>query len=133
MGTNSNTTGTNQGSGQHDASTTIGVGGATSGQAGATPAHETQAETGGSGGEQLTHSHGEIEGRRPAAPQPAAHCHPSELLARSASTSVSQNQRAPSCHGRSRCFTRKLATTMRTRLCIQPVCQSWRMPASTNG
>ena len=70
MGTNSNTTGTNQGSGQHDASTTIGVGGATSGQAGATPAHETQAETGGSGGEQLTHSHGEIEGQRPA-PQPS--------------------------------------------------------------
>jgi len=36
------------------ASTTIGVGGVTSGQRGATPSHETQAETGGSGGEQLT-------------------------------------------------------------------------------
>ncbi|MFC5462925.1 hypothetical protein [Massilia niabensis] len=42
-------------------STTIGIGGATSGQAGATPSHETQAETGGSGGAQLTHSHGEIQ------------------------------------------------------------------------
>lgn len=41
------------------ASTTLGVGGATSGQQGATPRHETQAETGGSGGAQLTHSHGE--------------------------------------------------------------------------
>lgn len=36
------------------ASTTIGVGGVTSGQRGATPSHETQRETGGSGGEQLT-------------------------------------------------------------------------------
>lgn len=73
MGTSSNTTGNNQGS-QDEASTTIGVGGATSGQAGATPAHETQAETGGSGGEQLTHSHGEIEGKRapsPTSPKPA--------------------------------------------------------------
>lgn len=52
------------GSGQQDASTTIGVGGVTSGQAGATPAHETQAETGGSGGAQLTHSQGD----GPAAP-----------------------------------------------------------------
>lgn len=48
-----------------DASTTIGVGGATSGQAGATPSHETQQETGGSGGEQLTASQGELpEARR---------------------------------------------------------------------
>jgi len=37
-----------------DPSTTIGVGGVTSGQSGATPSHETQRETGGSGGEQLT-------------------------------------------------------------------------------
>lgn len=37
-----------------DPSTTIGVGGLTSGQSGATPSHETQRETGGSGGEQLT-------------------------------------------------------------------------------
>jgi len=43
-----------------DPSTTIGVGGATSGQAGATPSHETQQETGGSGGEQLTASQGEL-------------------------------------------------------------------------
>lgn len=46
---------------QDAASTTLGVGGATSGQAGATPRHETQQETGGSGGAQLTHSTGEID------------------------------------------------------------------------
>jgi hypothetical protein len=39
---------------QQDPSTTIGVGGTTSGQQGATPAHETQQETGGSGGDGLT-------------------------------------------------------------------------------
>ena len=57
------------------ASTTLGVGGATSGQAGATPTHETQQETGGSGGAQLTQSTGDIEsapagqaGTAPAAP-----------------------------------------------------------------
>ncbi len=46
---------------QDAASATVGIGGATSGQAGATPSHETQQETGGSGGAQLTHSTGEIE------------------------------------------------------------------------
>ena len=39
---------------QGDPSTTLGVGGATSGQQGATPSHETQQETGGSGGDGLT-------------------------------------------------------------------------------
>ena len=39
---------------QNDPSTTIGVGGVTSGQQGATPTHETQQETGGSGGDGLT-------------------------------------------------------------------------------
>lgn len=39
---------------QNDPSTTLGVGGATSGQQGATPTHETQQETGGSGGDGLT-------------------------------------------------------------------------------
>ena len=39
---------------QNDPSTTLGVGGTTSGQQGATPTHETQAETGGSGGDGLT-------------------------------------------------------------------------------
>jgi hypothetical protein len=39
----------------------VGIGGTTSGQAGATPTHETQQETGGSGGAQLTHSTGEID------------------------------------------------------------------------
>ena len=46
---------------QDAASTTVGVGGVTSGQAGGTPRHETQQETGGSGGAQLTHSTGEID------------------------------------------------------------------------
>lgn len=46
---------------QDAASTTLGVGGVTSGQAGATPSHETQQETGGSGGAQLTQSTGEID------------------------------------------------------------------------
>lgn len=57
---------------QDEASTTMGVGGPTSGQAGATPTHESQAETGGSGGAQLTHSQGEIQatpdGKQAAAP-----------------------------------------------------------------
>lgn len=72
MGATSNTTGNNQ----DEASTTIGVGGVTSGQAGATPANETQAETGGSGGAQLTHSHGERQASpgadTPADPAPPA-------------------------------------------------------------
>jgi deoxyribodipyrimidine photo-lyase len=67
------------------------------------------------------------------APQPATHCHPNVLFARSASTSVSQNQRAPSCHGCSKSLTRNEATIMRMRLLIQPVWLSWRIPASTMG
>ena len=54
-----------------DPSTTIGVGGVTSGQSGATPSHETQRETGGSGGEQLTGNQdegGTGNGTRPASP-----------------------------------------------------------------
>lgn len=43
-------------SGQPDPSTTLGVGGPTSGEAGSTPPHETMAETGGSGGAGLTGS-----------------------------------------------------------------------------
>ena len=39
---------------QNDPSTTLGVGGPTSGQQGATPRHETQQETGGSGGDGLS-------------------------------------------------------------------------------
>ena len=39
---------------QSDPSTTLGVGGATSGQQGATTNHETQQETGGSGGDGLS-------------------------------------------------------------------------------
>lgn len=60
MAASSTTPGSAAAGGSDEASTTLGVGGPTSGQAGATPAHETQAETGGSGGTQLTHSHGEI-------------------------------------------------------------------------
>ena len=62
-----------------DPSTTIGVGGLTSGQSGATPSHETQRETGGSGGEQLTGNQdaaaaartGARQAARPAPTEPA--------------------------------------------------------------
>ena len=42
-------------------------------------------------------------------------------------------KQADSCHKRSRSFTRNDATIIRTRLCIQPVVHSSRMPASTMG
>nr|WP_314544071.1 hypothetical protein [uncultured Massilia sp.] len=42
------------GTGQGEHSATIGIGGTTSGEQGATPDHETMAETGGSGGDALT-------------------------------------------------------------------------------
>lgn len=38
----------------HDGSVTVGVGGQTSGQQGATPSHESQTETGGNGGPGMT-------------------------------------------------------------------------------
>ena len=41
--------------------------------------------------------------------------------------------RAPRHQGRCRSLTRKLATIMRTRLCIQAFSRSWRIPASTIG
>jgi hypothetical protein len=48
-----------QGNTQHDeASTTLGIGGRTSGEAGSTLTHETMAETGGSGGPGLTRNEG---------------------------------------------------------------------------
>jgi hypothetical protein len=48
-----------KGNAQHDvASTTLGVGHRTSGEAGSTPTHETMAETGGSGGTGLTRNEG---------------------------------------------------------------------------
>ena len=63
--------GTTNGPGQNEAAgsaadnaadgAAIGMGGVTSGQEGATPSHETQQETGGSGGEQLTASQGNGE------------------------------------------------------------------------
>ncbi|TXF98938.1 hypothetical protein [Massilia arenae] len=46
-------TASNPGSGKDD-SVTVGVGGQTSGQQGATPSHESQTETGGNGGPGLT-------------------------------------------------------------------------------
>ena len=59
---------------------------------------------------------------------------PTEVFwARSASTRVSQNHRSPACHGSGKSFTRKLAMTIRARLCIQPVFHNSRMPASTIG
>jgi hypothetical protein len=66
--------------GSHNAaSTTLGLGGITSGEAGATPGHETMQETGGSGGPQLTQSTGEIDtapGQRAANPPPEPECSP---------------------------------------------------------
>jgi len=70
--------GTTNGPGQNDAADgaadggAIGMGGVTSGQEGATPSHETQQETGGSGGEQLTASQGNDEEATPADAQDAA-------------------------------------------------------------
>jgi hypothetical protein len=65
---NSNQSGKGGGNAQHgDASATIGVGGPTSGEAGATPTHETQAETGGSGGSGLTRN--EVRASRQASDQ----------------------------------------------------------------
>jgi len=60
---------TNNASAPQGDSATLGLGGATSGQAGATPAHETQQETGGSGGAQLTQSTGEIDKAPDSRPQ----------------------------------------------------------------
>jgi hypothetical protein len=62
MGTQQSGSGSNQSQcdGTPDeASTTLGVGGLTSGEEGATPGHETMQETGGSGGEGLTRHEGE--------------------------------------------------------------------------
>ncbi|KGD34876.1 deoxyribodipyrimidine photo-lyase type I domain protein [Burkholderia pseudomallei] len=67
------------------------------------------------------------------APQPATHCQFAAFDAASASTSVSQNHASPARQSISKCLTRNEAHTIRTRLCIQPVAQSSRMPASTNG
>ena len=66
-------------------------------------------------------------------PVPATHCQLTAFDPWSASMSVSQNHCSPKRQSISKCFTRKLAAIMRTRLCIQPEDQSWRMPASTIG
>ena len=67
------------------------------------------------------------------APDPATHCQLPTLFARSASTRVFQNQASPRRQSIRRSLTRKEATIIRARLCIQPIDQSWRMPASTTG
>ncbi|MDK6076054.1 hypothetical protein [Massilia varians] len=59
---------------QNDPSTTLGVGGATSGQQGATPSHETQQETGGSGGDGLSRNQsGETTNAPSGAPAASRH------------------------------------------------------------
>ena len=59
---------------QNDPSTTLGVGGTTSGQQGATPSHETQQETGGSGGDGLTRNQsGETTNAPSGAPAASGH------------------------------------------------------------
>ena len=65
-------------------------------------------------------------------PHPATHCQLKGLLAGSASTRVSQNHASPTRQSQSMCFVRKEAVTIRTRLCIKPVSQSSRIPASTS-
>ncbi|NBN97240.1 MAG: hypothetical protein EBV41_06395 [Actinobacteria bacterium] len=54
-------------------------------------------------------------------PVPAVHCQPWLFEAMSPSTKCFMKNFAPHCHGRCRSLTRKLATIMRTRLCIHPV------------
>ena len=66
-------------------------------------------------------------------PVPAVHCQPCWFDATSPSTRCCMNHRAPRVQSTWRSFTRKLATIMRTRLCIQPSACSWRIPASTIG
>ena len=66
-------------------------------------------------------------------PVPATHCHPWLFDATSPSISRSRKCRAPTGHHTCRSLVRKEAVIIRTRLCIQPVAQSWRMPASTMG
>ena len=59
---------------QNDPSTTLGVGGTTSGQQGATPSHETQQETGGSGGDGLSRNQsGETTNAPSGAPAASGH------------------------------------------------------------
>jgi hypothetical protein len=53
--------GAGQGGQQNEQSATIGIGGPTSGEEGSTPTHETMAETGGSGGRQMTQPRPEEE------------------------------------------------------------------------
>lgn len=62
MGNQQSSSGSNQSqcdNAPDEASTTLGVGGLTSGEEGASPGHETMQETGGSGGEGLTRHEGE--------------------------------------------------------------------------
>ena len=66
-------------------------------------------------------------------PERPAFCHIIELIATSASTSVSWNHRAPSTHEMPRYSTRKAAHTIRTDWCIHPVAYRQRIPASTIG
>ncbi|KFC68268.1 hypothetical protein [Massilia sp. LC238] len=59
---------------QNDPSTTLGVGGTTSDQQGATPSHETQQETGGSGGDGLSRNQsGETTNAPSGAPATSGH------------------------------------------------------------
>lgn len=81
--------------------TTVGIGGTTSGQEGATPTHETQQETGGSGGAQLTQSTGEIDAPpgttpdgTPSAPEHASQAEGSAMQTRARGHLDTQSQQA---------------------------------------
>ena len=66
-------------------------------------------------------------------PDPADDRQPPLFAAGSQSTRLFMNQAAPQRQSISKFFVRNEVVTMRARLCIQPVCTSWRMPASTSG
>jgi hypothetical protein len=57
-------------------------------------------------------------------PVDAAHCQPPLLAARSPSTRFCMKNRSPRRQSRNRFFERNMATTIRSRLCIQPVARS---------
>ena len=66
-------------------------------------------------------------------PVPATHCQLKGFAAASAYASVSQNHASPIRQSTRRFLVRNEAVTILTRLCIQPVRQSSRIPASTSG
>ena len=67
------------------------------------------------------------------APVPALHCQPPLLLAISPSTSLRMKNASPSRQWIRRSLVRNMDVIMRSRLCMKPSAESWRIPASTMG